>query len=70
MILDAGNSDMNVITEAHNTRLTAEISFEEFTYVIKQMHPDKSVGPDGFSPAFFQHFRELIGVEVFKCCHE
>jgi hypothetical protein len=29
------------------------------------MHPDKSPGPDGFNPAFFQNFWHLCGDEVF-----
>lgn len=57
-----------VLKEAQNNKLNAEIKFEEFTKTVKQMHPDKSAGPDGFSPAFFQHFWELIGPEIFKCC--
>ena len=34
------------------------------------MHPDKTSGPDGFNPAFFQHFWELLGKEVFKYCQQ
>lgn len=30
------------------------------------MDPDNAYGPDGFSPAFFQHFWDLVGREVFK----
>ncbi|XP_019150180.1 PREDICTED: uncharacterized protein LOC109146988 [Ipomoea nil] len=30
------------------------------------MAPDKSPGPDGFSPAFFQHFWKEIGVDVSR----
>lgn len=32
------------------------------------MHPDKSSGPDGFNPAFYQRFWSLIGDEVFQAC--
>lgn len=51
-----------------NNMLTAELKFEEFTVALKQMHPEKASGPDGFSPTFFQHFWSLIGVEVFEGC--
>lgn len=47
---------LRVITNAHNERLTYAITFDEFTKAVKQIHPDKSAGPDGFSPAFFTHF--------------
>jgi hypothetical protein len=29
------------------------------------MHPDKSPGPDGFNPAFFQQFWDLCGDDIF-----
>ncbi|RVW31876.1 Transposon TX1 uncharacterized 149 kDa protein [Vitis vinifera] len=35
---------------------------------VQQMHPDKSPGPDGFNPAFFQHFWPLIGNDIFHAC--
>ncbi|GAU14634.1 hypothetical protein TSUD_96980 [Trifolium subterraneum] len=48
-----------------NERLTAPITKEEIRSALFQMHPDKSPGPDGFNPAFFQKFRHLCGDEVF-----
>lgn len=42
-----------VITDEQNKELVAEISFQEFTAVAQQMHPDKASGPDGLNPAFF-----------------
>ncbi|KAL8096839.1 hypothetical protein AgCh_030071 [Apium graveolens] len=62
------NSENRVITDRQNTMLTKELEFDEFTKEIKQMHPDKASGPDGFSPAFFQHFWGLIGKEIFESC--
>lgn len=41
-----------IITEGQNAKLTSEFTFEEFSTAIKQMHPDKSAGPDGLNPAF------------------
>lgn len=49
-----------VITESQNAKLTSEFTFKEFSTAIKQMHPDKSAGPDGLNPAFYQHFWHLI----------
>ncbi|XP_074346861.1 uncharacterized protein LOC141685668 [Apium graveolens] len=50
-----------VITEEQNRDLIAEFKIEEFSEAIKQMHPDKSAGPDGLNPAFYQHFWGLFG---------
>ncbi|XP_074323028.1 uncharacterized protein LOC141659976 [Apium graveolens] len=59
-----------VITDEHNIKLTADITIEELSEAIRQMHPDKSARPDGYSPAFFQHFWDILGPEIFKCCTE
>lgn len=56
------------VTHEQNKRLTEEVSFEEFTIALKQMHPDKASGPDGLNPAFYQNFWKLMGGEVFECC--
>lgn len=42
-----------VITDDQNTKLTAELSFKEFTDTIKLMHPDTASGLDGLNPTFF-----------------
>lgn len=68
--LQPSSGEVGVITEEQNAKLVREINFVEFTMAVKQMHPDKSAGPDGFNPAFFQHFWDLLGEEVFKCCKE
>lgn len=58
------------VTEAQNSMLTASLTFEEFSEAVKGMHPDKTSGPDGLNPAFFQHFWALIGKDVFQCCQK
>lgn len=58
------------VTNDQNKMLTAQLSFEEFTYAVKSMHPDKARGPDGLNLAFFLHFWKIIGREVFKCCQD
>lgn len=62
------NTEARVITDVHNAKLTTKITFAEFTLTVKKMHPDKTASLDGFSPAIFQHFWDLIGVEIFNCC--
>lgn len=54
-----------IISVQQNEALVADFTYEGFTIVVRQMHPDKVSGPDGLSPAFFQYFWTLIGKEVF-----
>lgn len=63
-----GSAEQPVITMQQNKEMVADLSFEEFTIALKQMHPEKAVGPDGFNPAFFQHFWDVVGKEVYNCC--
>ena len=56
------------VSREKNDKLVQDISFEEFTVAVKQMHPDKASSPDGLNPAFFQHFWESMGKEVYECC--
>lgn len=37
--------------------------------MVFSMHPDKSPGPDGLNPAFFQSFWSIFWSDVFKVCH-
>lgn len=60
--------DEHVVTDSQNSKLVAELTYEEFSLDVNQMHPDKASGPDGLNPAFFQHFWKLLGREVFVCC--
>lgn len=57
-------------SDIQNMKLTEEVSYEDFSVAVKQMHPDKASGPDGLNPAFFQTFWSLLGREVFDCCKE
>ena len=51
---------IDVVSLEENESLVAPFSKEEFTKAIKQMHPEKSLGPDGLNPGFYQHFWPLI----------
>lgn len=59
-----------VIDSNQNNALTVDLTLEEFTVVINQIHPDKAAGPDGLNSAFFQHFWSMLGKEVFSCCKQ
>lgn len=58
------------ISDEQNASLVKEITFDEFTVTVKQMHPDKASGPDGLNPDFFQTFWSSLGHEVFAYCKE
>lgn len=64
-VIEAVNS---IVTEEDNHHLMDKFTEEEFRCAIFQMHPDKSLGLDGLNPAFFQHFWELCGKDIFQAC--
>ena len=55
----------DVVSLEENESLVAPFSKEEFTKVIKQMHPEKTPGLDGLNPGFYQHLWPLIGDQIF-----
>jgi hypothetical protein len=58
------------VTQEENDRLVAPITREELKAALFQMHPDKAPGPDGFNPAFYQHFWDLCGSDIYEAAHE
>jgi hypothetical protein len=58
------------VTQEDNDRLVAPITREELKEAIFQMHPDKAPGPDGFNPAFYQHFWDLCGNDIFEAAKD
>ena len=55
------------ITVMHdeNIALLLPFSKDEFKEVVIQKHPDKSPGTDGFNPAFYQQFWDLVGDDAY-----
>uniref|UniRef100_A0A803P1Z2 Reverse transcriptase n=1 Tax=Cannabis sativa TaxID=3483 RepID=A0A803P1Z2_CANSA len=47
-----------------NAKLLADLTDEEIRGSIFQMHPDKSPGPDGMGPGFFQKHWDIVGGDV------
>lgn len=39
---------------------------EEVKNAVFSMHPDKSPGPNGMTPVFYQKYWTIIGNDVFK----
>jgi hypothetical protein len=58
------------INDEDNEKLVAPITKEEVREALFQMHPDKAPGPDGFNPAFYQHFWDLCGNDIFEAASE
>ncbi|XP_019185981.1 PREDICTED: uncharacterized protein LOC109180726 [Ipomoea nil] len=53
-----------------NDRLLRVVSQEEVRCSVFQMHPDKSPGPDGLGPGFYQHFWDILGGDVTLFCRD
>jgi hypothetical protein len=58
------------VTQEDNDMLVAPITREELKEALFQMHPDKAPGPDGFNPAFYQHFWDLCGNDIYEATNE
>ncbi|GAU29062.1 hypothetical protein TSUD_278180, partial [Trifolium subterraneum] len=54
------------VTDDDNLVLTAPITKAEIQQALFHMHPDKSPGPDGFNPAFYQRFWEQCSDDIFR----
>lgn len=58
------------ISDQENDELIADITEDEVKNAVFSMHPDKSPGPDGFNPAFFQTFWKVVCADVVRFCQE
>lgn len=56
------------INEYDNMMLLAPFTIDEFKDTTFSMHSDKSLSPDGLNMAFYHHFWDLLGGDVFKVC--
>ncbi|XP_019167808.1 PREDICTED: uncharacterized protein LOC109163513 [Ipomoea nil] len=71
------NGDMQEVIEIitsqvsalDNAKLLRPVSEEEVRRAVFQIHPDKSPGPDGLGPGFFQHYWDIVGKDVTMFCH-
>ncbi|KAL8112353.1 hypothetical protein AgCh_019886 [Apium graveolens] len=58
------------ITEEQNELLLVPVTMDEAKNTIFSMHGDKSPGPDGLNPTFYQSFWHIVGVDVMRFCNE
>lgn len=54
------------VTGVQNSMLLAPVEAAEVRKALFQMHPDKSSGPDGFNPGFYQKYWDVVGNDVVK----
>lgn len=54
------------ISTEDNNRLTVPLVKEELHATLLEMHPNKSLGPDGFNPTFYQNFWDVCGNDVLE----
>ena len=55
------------VTPEMNDVLLGNFKADEVWHVLQQMHPTKSLGPDGMSPIFYQKYWNIVGVCVSNC---
>ncbi|XP_074347573.1 uncharacterized protein LOC141686437 [Apium graveolens] len=60
--------EIKKISDEDNMEHMAEVTIEEVKAAVFSMHPDKSPGPDGLNPVFFQSFWTVVGPDVVKFC--
>lgn len=46
--------------------LSQPVSKEEVWMALNDMHPYKSLGPDGFKGVFFRQYRHIIGEDIYS----
>lgn len=56
------------VTDEDNEFLCRDFEAKEFKDAINQMYKDKSPGPDGFNPGFYQRFWSTVGEDVTDAC--
>ena len=59
----------HIVTTEMNRNLIRPVTDQEISRAIFPMHPNKSPGPDGMSPVFFQKFWHIVKFDVIRAVH-
>lgn len=54
------------ISRDQNEMLLESVTTKEVKQALFQMNPDKSPGPDGFNPGFYQKYWDIVGSDVVQ----
>ncbi|KAH9767472.1 reverse transcriptase domain-containing protein [Citrus sinensis] len=65
---DVLNCVESKITDAQNQSLLEPFAAEDVQSAVFDMQPDKSPGPDGMNPAFYQKFWNVVGTDITEAC--
>lgn len=54
------------VSRDQNDMMVADIEDLEVKNALFHMHPDKSPGPDGMTPGFYQNFWHIVGKDIVE----
>lgn len=54
------------VTEEHNASMLKPVDHQEVKNALFHMHPEKSPGPDGLSPGFYQKYWSTVGGDITR----
>ena len=57
-----------LVSDSENEFLLRPIHEKEIHDAVFDMHPDKSLGPDGMNPTFYQAFWDIVGKDIRIAC--
>lgn len=57
------------VTNSQNIALIRRVSFDEVKQAVFSMHRDKSPGPDGLNPGFYQAYWDILGNDLVHLCN-
>ena len=56
------------MTESHNSLPICPFEANEIRDALFSMHSDKSSGPDGMNPGFYQSYWDVVGGDITTAC--